>query len=102
MAPWGTFAARTRIPHRDDYDVRPGFTGADQQFSRPVADAAHCFDRIDDQVQDHLLQLDSISSYERQALRELHLHRDGVLHRLDTGQGNDVEDRLIDIQGILP
>ena len=24
--------ARTRIPHRDDYAVRPGFTGADQQF----------------------------------------------------------------------
>ena len=94
--------ARTRIPHRDDYAVRPARGGADQQLSPPVADVAHRFDRIDDQVQDNLLELDSISLYERQALRELHLHRDGILHRLDTGQGNDVEDRLIDIQGILP
>ena len=77
-------------------------SGADQQLSRPLADAAHRFDGVDDQVEDHLLQLDSISLNERQALRELRLHRDAVLHHFASGQGNDLEDRFVDLQAILP
>src|SRR3546814_8569511 len=49
------------------------FPSADQQPARPFADTAHRFDGVDDQVKDHLLQLDSISLNDRQALRELRL-----------------------------
>ena len=35
--------------------------GADQQLSRRCLDRAHCFDRVQDQVQDHLLQLNAIA-----------------------------------------
>ena len=50
----------TGIPHPDQDAVRPGSPGADQQFSRGLAAGAHRFDRIVDQVQEHLLQLDAI------------------------------------------
>ena len=74
------------------------FRGADQQLSRPLADAAHRFDGVDNQVEDYLLQLDSISLNERQALRELRLQRDAVLRKFATGQGNDLKDRFVDLQ----
>src|SRR5205807_6740245 len=93
---------RTRIPHRDEHAARPGPTGADQQFSRPLADAAHRLDGVDDQVKNDLLQLNSVSLNERQALRELRLHRDAILHRFATGQSNHLKDRFVDVQAILP
>ncbi len=39
---------------------------------------------------------------ERQALRELRLHRDAVLHRLAIGQLNHLADRAVDLHAILP
>src|SRR3546814_15802975 len=44
----------------------------------------------------------SISLNDRQALRELRLHRDIVFHHFATGQGNDLNDRFVELQGILP
>ena len=35
--------------------------GADQQLSCPFLCRAHCFDRVQEQVQDHLLQLNAIA-----------------------------------------
>ena len=52
----------------------------------PSLDAAHRLDGIDDQVEDHLLQLHPIALNERQALRQLRLHRDAVLRRFAAGQ----------------
>src|SRR3546814_8146499 len=78
------------------------FPSAYQQPARPFADTAHRFDGFDDQVKDHLLQLDSISLNDRQALRELRLHRDIVVHHFATGQGKDLNDRFVELQGILP
>src|SRR5260221_14575994 len=37
-----------------------------------------------------------------QAGRELRLQRDAVLHHFAMGQGNDLEDRFVDLQAILP
>ena len=48
------------------------------------------------------MQLDPISLNEWQALRKLRLHRDAVPHHFATGQGNDLEDRFVDLQAILP
>jgi hypothetical protein len=53
-------------------DARPGILhchndtcvvllGADQQLSRRCLNRAHCFDRVQEQVQDHLLQLNAIA-----------------------------------------
>ena len=56
---------RTRIPHRDEHAVRLGRPGADQRFSRAVTVAAHRLQGVDDQVEDHLLQLNPISLNER-------------------------------------
>jgi hypothetical protein len=53
-------------------DARPGIAhchkdtcvvllGADQQLSRRCLNRAHCFDRVQEQVQDHLLQLNAIA-----------------------------------------
>src|ERR1700722_15387669 len=50
---------RPRIAHGDESILLP-LLGADQQLSWPI-DRAHCFDRVQDQVQDHLLQLNTIS-----------------------------------------
>ena len=48
------------------------------------------------------MQLDFISLDAWQAFGELCLHRDIVLYRLATRQSNDLANRFIDIEGILP
>ena len=71
--------------------------------SRDVsACSAHCLDGVDDQVEDHLLQLHPVSLNERQTLRECCRHRDAVLRRLATGQRNDLEDRVVDRHALPP
>ena len=61
---------RTGIANRNQHVARGGFPRGDQQFSRAIADAAHCLDGIDDQVEHHLLQLDAIAWNERRAIRQ--------------------------------
>ena len=68
----------------------------------PSLSAVHRFDGVDDQVEDHLLQLDPVRMNERQALRELRPHPDAVLHHFAAGQGDDLNDRLVDLQALLP
>jgi len=75
---------------------------ADQQLPRPLGNAAHRFNGIEDLIENYLLQLDSISSNEGQALRELRLHRNTVLHQLATGKGNDFQDNFVDLDVIFP
>jgi hypothetical protein len=49
--------SRTGIAYRHAHVVGSGFTAADQQFARPLAHPADGLDRVDDQVQHHLLHL---------------------------------------------
>jgi hypothetical protein len=44
--------------HKDAFVV---LFGADQQLSCPRLTRAHCFDRVQEQVQDHLLQLNAVA-----------------------------------------
>ena len=60
---------RARISHCDQHALRFIFPRADQQLSRPLADSTHGFDGVDDQIENHLLQLDPISQNERHFLR---------------------------------
>ena len=59
---------RTRIANRDEHAARLGLTGADQQLARSLPDLAHRFNGVHDQVQDHLLQLDSVPENARKPL----------------------------------
>jgi hypothetical protein len=59
---------RPGIANRDEDAVRLRLLGADQQLSRPRLDRAHCFDRIQDQVQHGLLQLNTIPLNGKQPL----------------------------------
>src|SRR5215813_14440992 len=47
--------SRAGITHRDEHPARWIILRPDHQFARSLADAAHRFDSVDDQVQDHLL-----------------------------------------------
>ena len=94
--------SRPRILHRDQHAVRFGLSGGDEQLSRPFRDRAHRFDRVDDEIEDNLLQLDAIAFDERQTLPEFRLHRRAVLHRFATGELNHLADRLVYVHPVLP
>ncbi len=71
-------------------------------MARPLADIAHRFDGVHNQIQDYLLQLDAIASNERQALCELCLQRDAIAQQLASCHPDDLEDRFVDVQLISP
>ena len=52
--------ARSGIAHCHK-DASVVLLGADQQLSPFCPNRAHCFDRVQEQVQDHLLQLNAIA-----------------------------------------
>jgi hypothetical protein len=74
--------------------------GADQQVSWPI-DRAHCFDRVQGQVQDDLLQLNTIPLNRTQLLRRLHLERDPMRGDCAPRQFDHLGDCLIKIKTIL-
>src|SRR3984893_772022 len=96
------FQSRARIAYGDEHAVRRVQTRVDQQLARSLADLAHRFDGVHDQVQDHLLQLDSISPDARQTVRELGLQQDAMPPHLAPCQGDRFEDRFVDVQAGLP
>ena len=51
--------AGSRIVNCDE-DVCGPLLGDDRQHSLPLFDRPHCFDRVQDQVQDDLLQLNTV------------------------------------------
>src|SRR5262249_60290556 len=58
--------------------------------------------RVDNQVEQDLLQLNPISVDTRQTFRQLRSRRDAILQNLSTGQGYDLKHRLIDLHVLLP
>src|SRR6201999_1533744 len=93
--------AWTRISHLDQHAIRLCLSGADQQVSVLFLEAAHRVDRIDDQVEYYLLQLDPIALDKRRVVGELSLDRDAVVGRFAMGKGHDFEDRVVDCDGVL-
>ena len=70
-------------------DPRPGIANGhedpclvlfspNRQFSCPDLNRAHCFNRVQDQVQDHLLQLNAITLNGKQSVRKPGLDRDAT------------------------
>jgi len=58
----GRIKPRTGIPHFHEYIAQLASAGDDRQFARSVGLPAHRLDGVDDQIEDHLLQLDSVET----------------------------------------
>src|SRR5260370_22222621 len=93
--------SRPRISHRDKRAVGCIACAADQQLSLPFVHCAHCFNGVDDQVQQHLLQLNAIPLHHRQLLRESGLQCDAMPDNLVAGQGGGVEDHLVHVERVV-
>src|ERR1700754_4070033 len=93
--------ARSRIEHSDKRTTRVVLARADCYLPRPLIDCARRFNGVDDQVQHHLLELDTIAFNERQVVGKLHPHRHAVLLGLTARQRDDLTNRLIDLQPLL-
>jgi hypothetical protein len=87
--------SRPRIAHGDEA-IRLPLLGADHQLSWPI-DRAHCLDRVQDQIQDDLLQLNTIPLNGKQLLRKPHPERDPMLADCASRQFDHLGDRLIEI-----
>src|SRR5262245_47670291 len=94
-------------------DARPGIAhghedaglvllGADRQLSCPRRSRAHGFNRVQDEVQDHLLQLNAIAMNGRRLVSEPSLNRDAVPDDRASRQRNHLGYRRIEIKMILP
>src|SRR5580704_5502100 len=94
--------SRSRILHHDQHAIRFGWSGGDEQLSRPFRDLAHCLDRVDDEIEDDWLQLYTISFDERQPLPECRLYRRAILRRLTTGELDHLADRRVHVYPLLP
>src|SRR5712691_3633351 len=93
--------ARPGIAHCHENATGLGLLGADQQLSWPRLDRAHGFDRVQDQVQHDLLQLNTISLDWKQPLREVGLDRDSILGDFASRQYDHLVDRLVEIKTTL-
>ena len=69
--------------------------------SRGPVDRAHGFNRVQDQVQDDLLQLNTIAVDGKQSVRQAGLDRDAILGDYASRQSNHLIDCLIKIKMLL-
>jgi hypothetical protein len=94
-------------------DARPGIAhchedavaillGADQQLPCPRVNRAHCFNRVQDQVQDHLLQLNAIPLKGKQSVCKPGLDRDAIPDEYASRQYDHLIDCRIKIKTLLP
>src|SRR5712691_1919100 len=93
--------ARPGIAHCHENATGLGLLGADQQLSGPRLNRAHGFDRVQDQVQDDLLQLNTIPLNGKQPIGKAGLDRNSILGDCASRQYNYLVDRLIEIKTIL-
>src|SRR5215813_4876267 len=92
---------RTRIFHSDCDALRFTFSSADQHLSRPIVRPAHGFHGIDNQIEDHLLQLYSISQDERHITRKLSLQGHVIPFDFTARQGDNLHYDFVDVQPVL-
>src|SRR4029077_16269468 len=85
-----------RITHAQMYISRVG-AGGDHQLSRTIFDGAHGIARIQQQVEDHLLELHAVASHRRQVIGQLEAHRYTLALELAHGKRHDLSGRLVQI-----
>jgi hypothetical protein len=79
----------------------PVFAPCDRQLSWPLLNRSHCFDCIRNQVQDDLLQLNTISLNGKRPLRKVGVYRDSILSNFASRQYGYFIDRPTEIKTIL-
>jgi AraC-like DNA-binding protein len=79
----------------------PALPGADRQLTRPFVDRAHGFGCVEDQVQDDLLQLNTIPLNGSQPVRQAGLDRDSSPDDHASRQPNRLFGRFIQIKTML-
>src|SRR5215813_12725848 len=92
--------ARARIAHGHE-DTCMLLLGADRKLPRSRLSRAHCFDRVQDQIQDDLLQLDAIAMNRKHFVRKPGLDRDAIPDDLASRQRNHFRYRRIEIEIVL-
>src|SRR6516165_8804299 len=91
---------RPGIPYPDAHAFRLVGFRTDLQFAPAVTVAAHRLDGVDDQVDQHLLDLHPIAPKERQGLDELRLDRGAGPNDFTPSENDRVADRFIDVEPI--
>src|SRR6516162_5646776 len=92
--------ARTGVAHRDEDPCLVLFS-PDRQLSCPRLDRAHCFNRVQDQVQDHLLKLNAIPQNRKQSLRKPSLDRNAIPECHALRQYNHFVDCRVEIKTLF-
>src|SRR6267154_3037877 len=92
--------ARPRIAHGHE-NVCAVLLCADQQLSCYRLDRAHCFNRVEDQVQQDLLQLNAIPMNGECPLREASLDRDSIVGDCASHHDNHLVDRFIEAKTLF-
>src|SRR6476620_3756347 len=92
---------RPSIAHCYEDAICLGLLRADRQLSWPLLNRPHCFDCIQNQVQDDLLQLNTISLNGKHPLSKVGVYRDSILGNFASRQYDHFIDRLIEIKTIL-
>ena len=94
--------ARSGIAHCDKDATCPTWFGADQQLSSSRLDGSHRFDRVQNQVEQDLLHLNTIPLNRKQPVRKSGPDRDTILADCASYQYNHLVDRRIEIETTLP
>ena len=91
---------RPSIAHCHEDAICLNLQRADRQLSWPV-NRSHCFDRIQHQVQEDLLQLNTIPLNGKRPFRKVSIYRDAILGDCASRQSNHLIDSLVEIKASL-
>src|SRR5271165_2624451 len=91
---------RPRILYGHEHVAERLFASGDQQVAWTVTGAIHRLNRIDNQVQYDLLQLDPITQHDREAVHQVKPHRYTAFCRLAPGQFYNFADGSVQIYKI--
>src|SRR5262249_40387058 len=80
--------------------VQFDLTGRDQHLSGAITHCTHRLHGVENEVKDDLLELDPITGNDRQAFRELGLHRGPVLECFSSGKLNHLLQSLVHVYPI--
>src|SRR5258708_33297736 len=89
---------RAGIADGQEHAVRFALRGRYEHVSLSVAERAYGFNGVDDQIQHHLLYLNSIGPDQRDGIREFVPQRSAILRSLHARQTNSLENRIVDVQ----
>ena len=90
------------VLHGHQHSIIPVGPRANDDLARPVLNRRHRLDGIDDEIEDHLLQLNPVGDHRRQLGRQVEAQRHVVQPQLRAHDGQHVEDDAIDVRRRLP